>query len=45
LSDRMKTLQSKLAKAIKDEDFEQAAALRDEIKAMGDSPATAKPGR
>jgi len=45
LSDRMKTLQNKLAKAIKDEDFEQAAILRDEIKQMGDSPATAKPGR
>ena len=34
LSDRLKTLQNKLAKAIKDENFEQAAALRDEIKAM-----------
>jgi protein arginine kinase activator len=45
LSDRMKTLQNKLAKAIKDENFEQAAALRDEIKAIGDSPSTAKPAR
>ena len=45
LSDRMKTLQIKLAKAVKDENFEQAAALRDEIKAMSDSPATAKPAR
>ena len=45
LSDRMKTLQNKLAKAIKDENFEQAAALRDEIKAIGDSPSTAKPAK
>lgn len=33
-ADRMKTLQKKLNKAIEDEDFEQAAALRDEIKRM-----------
>ncbi len=45
LSDRLKTLQNKLAKAIKDENFEQAAALRDEIKAMGDSTATANPAK
>src|SRR5258706_8316837 len=32
LSDRLKTLQKKLAKAIEDENFEQAALLRDEIK-------------
>src|SRR5512142_794225 len=32
LSDRLKTLQKKLAKAIEAEDFEQAALLRDEIK-------------
>ena len=32
LSDRLKTLQKKLAKAIDAEDFEQAAVLRDEIK-------------
>jgi len=32
LSDRLKTLQKKLAKAIDSEDFEQAAVLRDEIK-------------
>ena len=32
LSDRLKTLQKKLAKAIGDEDFETAATLRDEIK-------------
>ena len=34
LSDRLKTLQQKLAKAIEEENFEQAAALRDEIKQM-----------
>src|ERR1700747_77057 len=32
LSDRRKNLQKKLAKAVEDENFEQAAALRDEIK-------------
>jgi len=32
LSDRLKTLQQKLAKAIEEENFEQAASLRDEIK-------------
>ena len=31
-TDRMKSLQKKLAKAIEEENFEQAAALRDEIK-------------
>ncbi len=45
LSDRLKTLETKLARAIKDENFEQAAALRDEIKAMSDSPASARPTR
>jgi protein arginine kinase activator len=34
LSDRLKTLQKKLAKAVQDENFEQAASLRDEIKQM-----------
>jgi protein arginine kinase activator len=34
LSDRLKTLQKKLTKAVQDENFEQAAALRDEIKQM-----------
>jgi len=34
LSDSLKALQQKLAKAIEDENFEQAAALRDEIKQM-----------
>ena len=32
LSDRLKLLQKKLGKAIEDEDFEQAAIFRDEIK-------------
>ena len=32
LSDRLKTLQKKLSKAIEEENFEQAAILRDEIK-------------
>lgn len=36
LSDRLKALQKKLAKAIEDENFEQAAHLRDEIKQMSD---------
>jgi protein arginine kinase activator len=34
LSDRLKALQKKLSKAIEDENFEQAALLRDEIKQM-----------
>jgi protein arginine kinase activator len=33
LSDKLKTLQKKLDKAVADEDFEQAAQVRDEIKA------------
>jgi protein arginine kinase activator len=32
LSERLKNLQKKLAKAIEEEDFEEAAMLRDEIK-------------
>jgi protein arginine kinase activator len=32
LSDRIRSLERKLAKAVADEDFEQAAAMRDEIK-------------
>ena len=32
LSDRLKTLHKKLAKAVSDENFEQAALLRDEIQ-------------
>ena len=34
LEDRLKALQKKLAKAVEDENFEQAALLRDEIKQM-----------
>ncbi|HTL17533.1 MAG TPA: UvrB/UvrC motif-containing protein [Patescibacteria group bacterium] len=34
LSDRLRGLQKKLAKAVEDENFEQAALLRDEIKQM-----------
>jgi len=34
LSDRLKVLQKKLNKAVEDENFEQAASLRDEIKQM-----------
>jgi protein arginine kinase activator len=33
-ADRMKTLQLKLAKAIRDENYEQAAQVRDEIKQL-----------
>jgi protein arginine kinase activator len=36
LSDRLKSLQKKLDKAVADEDFEQAASVRDEIKATKD---------
>jgi len=32
LSERLKQLQTRLTKAIEEEDFEQAAVLRDEIK-------------
>lgn len=41
LSDQLKGLQKKLAKAIEDENFELAAALRDEIKQMTASSAAA----
>ena len=34
VSDRLKGLQKKLARAIEEEDFEQAALLRDEIKQL-----------
>ena len=34
LAERLKTLQRKLDKAVADEDFEQAALVRDEIKMM-----------
>jgi protein arginine kinase activator len=33
-SDRLKSLQRKLARAVEDENFEQAASLRDEIKQL-----------
>ena len=36
--DRLKSLQKKLAKAIESEDYEAAATLRDEIKAVGVAP-------
>jgi protein arginine kinase activator len=42
ISDRLKTLQKKLAKAIEIEDFEQAAVLRDEIKRMSERPGAQK---
>jgi protein arginine kinase activator len=34
LTDRLKLLQKKLTKAVGEENFEQAASLRDEIKQM-----------
>jgi protein arginine kinase activator len=37
-ADRMKLLQAKLAKAIKDENYEQAALMRDEIKQLTGRP-------
>jgi protein arginine kinase activator len=39
-SDRLKTLQKKLNKAIESENFEEAAQLRDELKKMNERPAT-----
>jgi protein-arginine kinase activator protein McsA len=36
LADRLKNLQKKLDKAVTDEDFEQAAGLRDEIRSTKD---------
>lgn len=41
-ADRLKTLQKKLAKAIEDENFEQAALLRDELKQLAARPVEAK---
>lgn len=38
-ADRLKVLQKKLAKAIEEENFEEAASLRDEIKSLN-GPAT-----
>jgi len=44
MTERMKGLQKRLAKAIEEEDFEQAALLRDELRQanpkMGDVPAS-----
>ena len=37
-ADKLKTLQTRLAKAIKDENYEQAAQLRDEIKQLTGRP-------
>jgi protein arginine kinase activator len=42
ISDRLKLLQKKLAKAIESEDFELAARLRDEIKQIPERPVAAK---
>ncbi len=42
ISDRLKTLQKKLSRAIELEDFEQAAILRDELKRIAERSATAK---
>jgi protein arginine kinase activator len=39
-SDRLKTLQKKLNKAIESENFEEAAQLRDELKKMNERPVT-----
>jgi protein arginine kinase activator len=38
-ADRLKSLQARLAKAVKDENYEQAALLRDEIKQLAGRPA------
>jgi len=43
LSDKLKSLQKKLEKAVADEDFEQAAAMRDEIKTTKDKLAALSP--
>jgi len=40
LADRLKTLQKRLEKAVADEDFEQAAQTRDEIKTTKDKLAS-----
>jgi len=41
-ADRLKTLQKKLNKAVETEDFEQAAQLRDQIKALSTGEVPAK---
>src|SRR5882757_10316243 len=38
LAERLKSLQKKLTKAVEDENFEQAALLRDEIKQISSKP-------
>jgi protein arginine kinase activator len=43
LADKLKSLQKKLEKAVTDEDFEQAAAMRDEIKNTKDKLAALSP--
>src|SRR5688500_1186707 len=43
LADKLKSLQKKLEKAVADEDFEQAAAMRDEIKTTKDKLAALAP--
>jgi protein arginine kinase activator len=42
-ADRMKTLQKKLGKAVEEEDFEQAAIIRDEIKKLSPTAEPIKP--
>ena len=41
-SDRLKSLQKKLEKAVKAENYEEAAKLRDEIREMSERPAPPK---
>jgi protein arginine kinase activator len=40
--DRLKALQKKLSKAIEEENYETAAALRDEIRVLGAAPAKSR---
>lgn len=44
LAERLKTLEKKLNKAVADEDFEQAAVMRDEIKTTREKIAALTPG-
>jgi protein arginine kinase activator len=44
LADRLKQLQRKLDRAVADEDFEQAASLRDEIRGTRDQMEHLAPG-
>ena len=44
LADRLKQLQKKLDRAVTDEDFEQAAGLRDEIRSTRDQIEHLAPG-